>query len=64
MAMIPAAPRLEVTDSIGPLNVSTADSGPSAPIMSVRNVVTVYGLANRPTSETITSSAGNSDSTA
>ena len=61
---MPAVLPLLVTDSIGSLNVSTADAGPSEPITSVRNFVTVAGSANRPTSETMTSSAGNSDSTA
>jgi hypothetical protein len=61
--MTPAVP-LDVTDSIGPRNVSTADDGPSEPITSVRNFVTVAGSATSPTSETITSSAGNSDRTA
>ena len=60
----PAVPLLDVTDSIGPLNVSTAEAGPSAPITSVRNFVTVAGSATSPVSETITSSAGNSESTA
>ena len=62
--MIPARALLEVIDSIGSLNVSTADAGPSEPITSVRNFVTVAGSASRPTSETITSRAGKSESTA
>jgi len=64
MAVMPAAPRFAVSDSIGPLKVSTAESGPSVPMMSVRNFVTVCGEATRPTSDTSTSSAGKSDSTA
>ena len=64
IAATPAWLPLRVTDSIGPWNVSTADAGPSEPITSVRNVVTVAGSANRPTSATITSSAGNSERTA
>ncbi len=64
MAMIPAVPELAVTDSIGPLNVSTAESGPIAAMVSVRNVVTVCGLATRPARETSTISAGKSESTA
>jgi hypothetical protein len=64
MAMIPAVPELDVTVSIGPLKVSTADSGPIDEIVSVRNFVTVCGLATSPASETRTISAGNSDSTA
>jgi len=55
---------LEVTDSIGCLKVSTADAGPSVPITSVRNLVTVAGSATSPTTATITSRAGNSESTA
>ena len=63
--MIPAAPPLDVTDSIGPLNVSTADAGPSEPMTSVRNFVTVGRLGEQTRrATTITSSAGNSDRTA
>ena len=60
----PAAPRFDVIDSIGPWKVFAAVAGPSCETVSVRTLVTRSGLATRPTSDTITSSAGKIDSTA
>ena len=64
MSMMPAVPRLAVMDSIGPWNVCAAVAGPSSEIVSVSTFVTRSGLANRPTSETMTSKAGKIESTA
>ena len=55
-------PRLDVIDSIGPLKVSAADSGPIAVTMSVSELVVRSGSPNRPSSETSAIRAGNSDS--
>ena len=62
--MTPAVPRCAVIELIGPWNVFAALSGPSCETVSVSTLVTRAGSANRPTSDTSTSTAGNSDSTA
>jgi hypothetical protein len=64
MNRAPAAPRLEVIDSIGPWNVFAVGSGPSCVTVSVSTRLTPAGLANSPTSDTITSRAGKIASTA
>ena len=61
ISMTPAAPREEVTCVIGPLNVSTADAGPSWPITVVRKRVIVALSNTSPAIETSAISAGNSD---
>ena len=60
----PAAPRLEVIDSIGPWNVLAAVDGPSCPIVSVSTRVTRSGSAKSPITDTMTINAGKIDSTA
>ena len=60
----PAVPRFAVTCSIGPLNVSAADSGPTCSTISVSESVVARGSPNSPTIDTSAISAGNIDSTA
>ena len=63
ISRIPAVPLLFVMPSIGPLNVSTADAGPTLLTTSVSALVTVAGSPTRPTIETSAISAGKIDST-
>ncbi len=58
----PAVWRFWVSDLIGPAKVSAAEPGPSRVTMSVTFWVVVTGSPNRPTRETMASSAGNSES--
>ena len=60
----PAVAWLAVMFSIGPLNVSTADAGPMALIVSVSTRVIVAGSTSRPTIESSAISAGKTDRTA
>ena len=45
---MPAVPRLDATDSIGPENVSAAESGPNSATMSVSVLVVLLRVAEQP----------------
>ena len=60
----PAAPWFREKERIGSANVSTADWGPSLVTASVSTRVSVSGSTTSPTSATMASSAGKTESTA
>ena len=62
MNSTPAVPRFDVSDLIGPANVSAAELGPTLVTMSVMALVVVAGSPTSPTIDTSAISAGNIDS--
>ena len=62
ISAMPAPPRFEVIESIGPEKVCAADSGPILVTISVSLLLVVAGSPTRPKIATKAISAGNNDS--